>query len=143
MLIKTVKFDVGNKELFSEAKKIRTKVFIEEQNTDFAEEFDGSDSEATHFLIFFKGKPVGTSRVRITEEGVKIERFAVYKNYRGKNIGAELFREIMNEYISLKKKIYLNSQVQAMKFYEKFGFVKTGKMFYEANIEHYKMVYKK
>jgi len=38
------------------------------------------------------------------------------------------------------KKIYLNSQVSALGFYEKFGFVKEGKMFEEADIWHYKMV---
>ena len=138
---KVLKFGFDKKELFKEAEKIRIKVFVEEQNTDFDEEFDGLDKKAEHFLIFFDNKPVGTSRVRITEEGVKIERFAVLKQYRGKNTGAELLKKILEEYLPLNQKIYLNAQVQAMKFYEKFGFKKTGKLFYEANIKHYKMIY--
>ncbi|NOZ34247.1 MAG: GNAT family N-acetyltransferase [Chlorobi bacterium] len=141
MLPKIVKFKFDNKKLLQEAFKIRLKVFVEEQNTDKEEEFDGLDDEATHFLIFFEGKPAGTSRVRITKEGIKIERVAVYKSFRGKNIGIDLVQYIMNEYIPAKKKIYLNSQVQAMLFYEKLGFKKVGEWFYEANIEHYKMVY--
>ncbi len=138
---KVLKFGFDKKELFKEAEKIRIKVFVEEQNTDFDEEFDGLDDKAEHFLIFFDNKPVGTSRVRITKEGVKIERFAVLKQYRRKNTGAELLKKILEEYLPLNQKIYLNAQVQAMKFYEKFGFKKTGKLFYEANIKHYKMIY--
>ncbi|MCF6184853.1 MAG: GNAT family N-acetyltransferase [Bacteroidales bacterium] len=138
---KVVKFSFKNKKLLNEAFKIRTKVFIEEQNTDEEEEFDGLDAEATHFIIFSEEKPAGTSRVRITKEGIKIERVAVIKNFRGKNIGINLVQFIMKEYIPKKMKIYLNSQVQAITFYEKLGFKKIGELFYEANIEHYKMEY--
>ncbi len=141
MNLKVEKFSYKNKELLKEAFKIRKEVFTEEQNTEEKEEFDGLDTDATHFLMFSDGKPVGTSRVRMTNEGAKIERFAVYKKFRGKYIGAKLFEEIMQAILPLNQKIYLNSQVQAMKFYENFGFKKTGKLFYEANIKHYKMIY--
>ncbi len=138
---KVVKFSFKNKKLLNEAFKIRTNVFIEEQNTDIEEEFDGLDAEAMHFLIFYEGKTAGTSRVRITKEGIKIERVAVFKSFRGKNIGINLVQFILNEFIPKKMKIYLNSQVQAMTFYEKLGFKKVGELFYEANIEHCKMEY--
>ncbi len=141
MKLKVEKFLYKNKELLKEAFKIRKEVFTEEQNTREEEEFDGLDVNATHFLIFSDGNPVGTSRVRTTNEGIKIERFAIRKKFRGKYIGAKLFEEIMQAILPLNQKTYLNSQVQAMKFYEKFGFKKTGKLFFEANIKHCKMVY--
>ena len=71
------------------------------------------------FLFFPKEILPGTSRVRITKEGIKIERVAVYKSFRGKNIGIDLVQYIKNEYIPAKKKIYLNSRIQAMFFIKK------------------------
>ena len=39
------------------------------------------------------------------------------------------------------EQIYLNAQEYAVGFYEKYGFIKQGKPFLEANIVHYKMNY--
>jgi predicted GNAT family N-acyltransferase len=36
--------------------------------------------------------------------------------------------------------VYLNAQLRAVPFYERHGFRKVGKMFEEANIQHYKMM---
>ena len=47
--------------------------------------------------------------------------------------GMELIKDI--------KKIYLNSQKKVVNFYEKSGFKKFGKIFYEAGVPHYKMIY--
>lgn len=143
MSIKIIRFDYPDKELFKEAAKIRTKVFIEEQNTDFGEEFDGKDEEAIHYLVYYKGKPAATGRRRITNEGHKLERFAVYKEFRGKHLAVSLMNEMLNDVLPTDKIIYLNAQAYAEKFYEKFGFKKVGEMFFEANIEHYKMIYQK
>ena len=40
------------------------------------------------------------------------------------------------------KKIYLHSQLKAVPFYERNGFVKTGEPFKEAGMEHYHMDFK-
>ena len=37
----------------------------------------------------------------------------------------------------------MHAQVDVIKFYEKMGFVKTGRKFEEAFIQHYKMILKK
>lgn len=139
--IKIIRFLSNNEKLFSEAKKIRTKVFIEEQKTDFKEEFDGLDAEATHYLVYFGVKPAATGRRRITLDGHKLERFAVYKEFRGNHLGVSLMNEMLKDILPSEKKIYLYAQTHAEKFYEKFSFKRVGKMFIEANIEHYKMVY--
>ncbi len=142
MAIKVVKFTPENKEMLNKAFEIRTIVFVEEQNVDHELEYDGYDDEAVHYLVYFNDKPAGTGRRRITEEGHKLERFAVYKDYRGKKIGAALIEFILNELLPTESKIYLNAQVAVEEFYEKYGFKREGDKFTEADIEHYKMIYK-
>jgi len=143
MAIKVTKFTTKEKELFKAAGKIRTLVFVDEQKVSQEEEFDGLDDEAIHYLVYFNDEVAGTGRRRITEQGHKLERFAVYKEFRGKHIGAELLKQMLVEILPTEKKIYLNAQVSAQNFYAKYGFEKEGEIFVEANIEHYKMVYKK
>lgn len=141
MQITIVKFNSDNNKLFREAKKIRTKVFIEEQNTEFKEEFDGLDEEAKHYLVYYNNIPAATGRRRLTDEGHKLERFAVCKDFRGKYLAINLMKEMLKDVLPDEKKIYLYAQTHAEKFYEKLGFKRVGKMFIEANIKHYKMVY--
>ena len=61
---------------------IREKVFVEEQNVSKEEEYDEFELASTHLLASIDKKPVGTCRIRKTKSGVKLERFAVLKNYR-------------------------------------------------------------
>lgn len=142
MQIKILRFNSDNIEIFSEAKKIRTEVFVKEQNTDFEEEFDGLDAEAEHYLVYFNDIPAATGRRRLTEEGHKLERFAVYKEFRGKYLAVKLMNEMLKDILPTPKKIYLHAQAYAEKFYRKFGFRRVGIKFTEANIEHYKMEYR-
>ena len=142
MSIKVIKFTTKEKQLFEEACKIRTTVFVEEQKVTPEEEFDGLDVEAVQYLVYYNEEFAGTGRRRITKDGHKLERFAVYKNFRGKQIGANLLEAMMKDILPTEKKIYLNAQVSAQNFYAKYGFEKDGEMFIEANIQHYKMTYK-
>ena len=45
--------------------------------------------------------------------------------------------------VNAEVEIYLNAQITAIDFYSKYGFVKFGEMFKEANIDHYTMYYKR
>ncbi|MCD4795099.1 MAG: GNAT family N-acetyltransferase [Bacteroidales bacterium] len=138
---KIIKFNSDNKELLKKAFEIRTEVFVEEQNVDHEIEYDGYDDDAGHYIIFYNDVPIGTARRRFTEEGIKFERLAVLKTYRGLGLGGDLMQYMMDDVLPTDKKIYLNSQATVEKIYEKYGFKRVGEMFFEANIEHYKMVY--
>jgi len=142
MAIKVVRFNSENKAFLNQAFKIRTVVFVKEQKVDHELEYDGYDDEAVQYLVFYNDKPAGTGRRRITKEGHKLERFAVYKDYRGKNIGGALVSFILKELLPTETKIYLNAQVAVELFYKKYGFERVGEMFIEADIQHYKMIYK-
>jgi len=142
MSVKIIKFTTKEKQLFDEACKIRIKVFVDEQKVTHEEEFDGLDDDAVHYLAYFNEQVAGTGRYRLINNVYKLERFAVSKDFRGKNVGANILKAMLKDILPTSKTIYLNSQVSAQDFYKKYGFEKEGERFIEANIEHYKMVYK-
>ena len=87
------------------------------------------------------GKTVGTCRFRNTDKGIKLERFAVLKDFRGLDVGEKLILTALSK-VDRSQVIYLHAQIQVIDFYAKFGFIKVGPEFMEANIRHYKMVFR-
>lgn len=122
---------------------IREEVFVVEQEVDPSIEYE-FEEESVHFLALFNGEPAGTARWRQTNNGIKLERFAVLKTMREKGIGSALVKAIMDDLAGLKSlhKIYLHAQVTAMNLYAKHNFVAEGDEFLEADIRHYVMVWK-
>lgn len=122
---------------------IREKVFVIEQEVDPAEEYDEFEESSTHFLAKLDTQPAGTARWRFTDKGIKLERFAVLKNMRGKGVGQALVRAVIDDIAkqpaSKGKKLYMHAQLDAMPLYAKFGFKQVGDIFDECNILHYKM----
>jgi predicted GNAT family N-acyltransferase len=132
------KFSYAQKDLLEQAFAIRRKVFVEEQNVSEEEEFE-FEEDCVHFLIFHKRKAMGTARHRITDKGVKLERFAFLKEARGKGLGRDLLRYMITDARQYGKPISLHAQAVVVDFYKKQGFVITGPKFMEAGIEHYPM----
>lgn len=126
-----------------QAFQIRRLVFVVEQKVPASEEYDEFEGTSSHFLAKLDGKPVGTARWRFTKNGVKMERFAVLENARGKGVGQALVQAVVEDVNSNPdasgKTKYLHSQLAAISLYSKFGFEKVGDMFEECNIQHYKM----
>lgn len=85
---------------------------------------------------------VGYCRLRILDGKAKLERFAVYPQYRGKGIGKGLVRFLIEYCLEMGyTQQYLNAQVRVQKFYENLGFKSRGNRFMEAGIEHTTMDY--
>lgn len=143
MTLRIESFSAENEDLIHDAYKIRHTVFVDEQHVDKNLEYDGLDSEAVHYMVYFDEKPVATARWRETKEGIKLERFAVLTEYRNKYIGAFLLVQILEELKKSKKRIYLHSQDTAVNFYKRNGFEIVGDSFIEANIVHFNMIYTK
>jgi len=76
---------------------IRRQVFILEQNISKQIETDDHLVNATHILAFSKEKAVGTARYRRTDSGIKLERFAVLKQFRNLGIGKALVLFILEK----------------------------------------------
>ena len=122
---------------------IRQKVFVDEQNVKYEEEvIPQEEKEAKHFLIYYKETPVGTIRYRITgNREIKLERFAILKDYRNKGYGKEAFLYLVNKLGEEFNPclVYFNAQYQLLDYYKKLGFIEEGETFYEANIKHIRM----
>ncbi|MFN4083778.1 MAG: GNAT family N-acetyltransferase [Bacteroidia bacterium] len=129
---------ITNKNQLEAAWKIRKQVFVIEQNCPEEIEWEFED-ESTHFLASIINTPVATARWRTTPNGIKLERFAVLKEYRKYGIGSKLLKAILEDIMPTKNKIYLHAQTHAAEFYAKHGFAKVGELFMEADIEHIKM----
>ena len=119
---------------------IRRNVFVKEQNILEKIEFDDESIDATYFIAQYKNIYVGTARCRLTDFGIKLERFAVLKSYRNLGVGKQLALYILNS-IKNEKLIYLHAQETVINFYSKLGFKRSGSQFFEAEIPHQKMIY--
>ena len=134
--IKTVTTKKDKYKCFS----IRQNVFVKEQNISEKIEFDDEDVDAKYFIAKYKNIFVGTARYRLTDYGIKLERFAVLKSYRNHGVGKKLALYILNS-IKDEKLIYLHAQESVIDFYSKLGFKRIGSQFFEAEIPHQKMIY--
>jgi predicted GNAT family N-acyltransferase len=137
-MVEVVRFEYPDKKLFEICSSIRRRVFVEEQKVDRKLEYD-HEEESHFYLLYVDGKPVATSRWRETDKGIKLERFAMLKEFRNQGLGSELLKEVIQDVSNLKRKIYLHSQLMAVSYYERAGFKKVGNIFTEAGIEHYMM----
>ncbi|UWQ95914.1 GNAT family N-acetyltransferase [Rhodobacteraceae bacterium M385] len=103
---------------------IRRAVFIEEQQIPEAEEWDAHDATCLHYLA---GDGAGTARIIARGDTAKIGRVAVMKAHRGTGLGAQIMQALMDD---AKGRGFtaaeLESQVYAIPFYERLGFVAEG-----------------
>ena len=121
----------------SELKKIRTSVFIDEQNVPVELEWDGLDENCTHFLVRSDNSAIATAR--LTPEG-QIGRMAVLSAYRGLGIGTTLLLKILSHAKeSGHEQLYIHAQKQAILFYKRNGFIPEGNEFMDAGIPHLAM----
>lgn len=143
MSIVLKEFDSNEKELFETALAIRYEVFVKELGVDEFLELDEYDVDSVHLLAYHQNKPVGTARYRNTIEGIKLERFSVLKPYRKLKIGEALLKAILDKILPTPRLIYAHAQKDAVSFYERYGFKIIGEMFFEANMQHFMMIYDK
>ena len=136
-LIQVLKVD--SEQELAKVYQIRTIVFVEEQNCPPELEWE-NEEVSTHFLAICNEIPAGACRWRQTEKGFKLERFAVFPEFRGKGIASKMVQFVINDLPESATYIYLHAQVSAMPLYLKANFVAEGEMFEEAGIQHYKMV---
>lgn len=123
---------------------VREKVFVQEQQVPADAEYDSFEKVAKHYVAVCEGVPCGAARWRVTEHGVKLERFAVLQDYRNKSIGAAMLQEVLKDVHAAHpdKQVYLHAQLPAVNFYKRHGFEAKGDVFTECDIQHYKMYYK-
>ena len=100
-MIEIKKFNFDNKELCKIAFSIRHKVFVIGQNCPENIEYE-FEEESTHFLVYKDGKPLATARYRETSKGIKMERFAVLEEARGKGYGMQILKAMLKVDLMVK-----------------------------------------
>ena len=125
---------------------IRTLVFMQEQGISAADEWDGLDEQALHFLaLSTAGTAIGCARVLLESDEGKtrfhIGRVAILKPFRNKGIGHQLMRAIIAhcKQTTPLNQMYLHAQIERQHFYETLGFVAEGDVFMDAGIPHISM----
>ncbi len=137
--MKVVHIEFKDQNQMDKAKQIRVKVFVQEQNVPFEEDWDEEFSE-NYLILNDEEQAIGTMRWRDLGEKIKLERVAVLEEYRNNGYGEKLVREVIKDIKSkTNKPITLHSQLKAIPLYERIGFKQYGELFYEADIPHYAM----
>ena len=122
----------------ADIRRIRDAVFIAEQSVPPELEWDSEDMDAVHFLASEGDYPIGTAR--LLQDG-EIGRLSVLKDWRGLKVGEGLLTAAINEAEKRGlKEQKLSAQVQAIAFYERFGFTVVSDEFLEAGLPHVNMV---
>ena len=128
--------------LGSDAQRIRTDVFVEEQQIPADLEWDEDDKVALHAVAYNRlGQAVATGRLLQHEPGVaKIGRMAVHKVLRGSRVGARVLGTLMETArVRGDREAMLHAQRSAESFYLGLGFTPRGPQFEEAGIAHIEM----
>lgn len=117
---------------------VREPVFVHEQQVPIELEWDALDPLCVHVIARDDaGMPIGTGR--LTPER-KVGRMAVLPAWRGRGVGDALLLALIDAAAQRRwPELRLHSQVSALGFYVKHGFVPYGARFMEAGIEHQSM----
>jgi YbgC/YbaW family acyl-CoA thioester hydrolase len=130
------------KELGADASRIRTEVFVNEQEIPADLEWDEADATAVHAVAYNRlGSAIATGRLLQVEPGTgKIGRMAVHKVLRSSGLGEKVLRALAQAAQSRgDTRLVLHAQRTAAPFYSRLGFVPQGEPFEEAGIPHIEM----
>ena len=132
-----IRFTQNNKDMLS-CLNLRRTVFIEEQNVPENEEVDGDDPDCDHILLTVSNIPVGAARLKYYNDFIKVQRVCVLKNYRGQGIGSKIINFIIRhvEKNDIRSSVRLGSQIHALEFYKRLGFIEFGEEYLDAGILH-------
>tara|TARA_B100001750_G_scaffold134625_1_gene107106 strand:- start:177 stop:611 length:435 start_codon:yes stop_codon:yes gene_type:complete len=125
---------------FSIIRDIRKIVFTDEFGISELELFDEQDKTCDHFLLFDGQKTIGSLRIIIIDQKIKLERMAIFKEFRAKSHGKNSILQIKEYYSSLGfSQIFLDSIYSVKEFYKKCGFIENGDIFQRVGIDHIRM----
>lgn len=120
---------------------LRYRVFVEEQNVPEEIEIDEFDEAAVHLVAVLGKRVVGTCRIVSLGDAMRIGRLSVDEAHRHQGIATHL----MDLALAYSKdsgtpRVILDAQVNAIGFYERFGFYAVGEPFDDGGIDHKRMI---
>tara|TARA_B100001741_G_C16449447_1_gene549671 strand:- start:181 stop:630 length:450 start_codon:yes stop_codon:yes gene_type:complete len=123
---------------------LRQQVFIVEQDCPY-QDADVKDKYSHHLLGYIKGGLV--AYLRLVKPGISYEemsfgRIVIALTHRGSGLGIALMKEGIKQSIILygTSNNRISAQSHLLPFYQKFGFVSTGKEYLEDDIPHTEMI---
>ncbi|MCR2784871.1 MULTISPECIES: GNAT family N-acetyltransferase [unclassified Microbacterium] len=118
--------------------KLRVDVFVVEQRAAY-DDLDGRDVEPAARLHWAEedGSVLATLRVLADADGWRIGRVATAVAARGRGLAAELMRRAIAGRAG--QVIVLDGQLQLERWYQRFGFTRSGEIFVEDGIPHVPM----
>ena len=147
MNIEIKKFDELTSRDIYEILKIRSEVFVVEQNCIY-NDVDEKDMESVH--IFFKEKDKIISYIRVIKPGVSydnasIGRVLVVLEERHRGLAKKIVQEGINYIINIwnEEKITIGAQEYLINFYKDLGFKPISQVYLEDGIPHLDMTYTK
>lgn len=130
--------------LGTDARAVRTAVFVEEQRIPKDLEHDAADLSAVHVVARNRlGQPVATGRlIPGGTPGVsQIGRLAVNRVLRGGALGKQVLQALVDAARARgDREVMLHAQRSAIGFYDRLGWQRRGEAFEEAGIPHQEMV---
>jgi YbgC/YbaW family acyl-CoA thioester hydrolase len=129
-------------ELGTDARRLRTEVFVDEQHIPQALEQDAADDSALHAVARNRlGRAVATGRLLAAGPGVaKVGRMAVDRVLRGGYLGQQVLRALTEAARARgDREVMLHAQRSAEGFYVRQGYQRRGEPFDEAGIAHVEM----
>ncbi|QLB19531.1 GNAT family N-acetyltransferase [Mannheimia granulomatis] len=124
--------------------KLRTAVFVVEQNCPY-QEVDDKDLQAVHFFAKNANNLTAYCRLIPSDDGVHLGRVLVAKEARGSGLARELVQKAMDysrEHFPAQP-IHAQAQSYLQGFYDSFGFKAVSDMYLEDGIPHLDMVWEK
>ncbi len=138
---------VTDEEEWQAARRIRRRVFVEEQQCPPEEEWDGHDDASRHLIGRLDGEVIAAARWRAVpgpsgeEIAAKLERFAVLPAHRGRGYGRALVTFALRDAQQAGfETLVLHAQAHLEAFYAGFGFARSGAPFMEAGLPHVPMI---
>ncbi len=118
---------------------LREQVFVDEQDVDPDLICDHSDPACVHVIARDSAGREAIGTARMSGDG-KIGRMAVLADWRRCGVGSAMLQALLDQARERHlNEVYLNSQVDAVAFYQKHGFASAGETFVEAGIDHTRM----
>ena len=127
---------------FSVIEDIRRTVFTNEIGILESELFDDYDKTSDHFILFDGENIVGSVRIIIIDQQLKLERMAILKKFRSKNYGKDCILQLREYYLNQGySKIILDSIYSVRGFYKKCKFIEECDIFQRVRIDHIRITF--
>ncbi|MEP6954657.1 MAG: GNAT family N-acetyltransferase [Solirubrobacteraceae bacterium] len=134
-----VRAAAGTAEVWA-ALDLRREVFVDEQGVAIEEDRDGRDDAALHLVALDGGELVGTCRLLLDGDWVKLGRMVVKATARSRGIAGLLLADADARARDLgATTIVLGAQLTATGVYERGGYERYGDVFDDAGIDHVMM----